>query len=53
MADKRIGIVAAGSDSGAILADIERAEQMGIPAAWLTTGGGRTWMHLPSLPARQ
>ncbi len=39
MTEKRIGIVAAGSDSGAILAGIERAEQMGIPAAWLTTGG--------------
>jgi F420-dependent oxidoreductase-like protein len=36
---KRIGIAISAPDSAGILAGIEQAEQMGIQAAWLTTGG--------------
>jgi F420-dependent oxidoreductase-like protein len=39
MAEKLIGVVASAADSSGILAAIEHAEQLGIPAAWLTTGG--------------
>jgi F420-dependent oxidoreductase-like protein len=39
MDQKLIGIVASGPESAEILASIEQADQMGIPAAWLTTGG--------------
>jgi F420-dependent oxidoreductase-like protein len=39
MAQKLIGVVVSASDSAGVLAGIEQAEQMGIPAAWLTTGG--------------
>ena len=41
MSEKRIGVAITGSDSSAILAGIEKAEDMGIHAAWLTTGGAR------------
>jgi len=39
MDQKRIGVVVSAADSAGILARIEQAEQLGIPAAWLTTGG--------------
>ena len=39
MAEKRIGVAVSAPDSAAILAGIEQLEGMGIPAAWLTTGG--------------
>jgi F420-dependent oxidoreductase-like protein len=39
MAQKLIGVVVSAADSPSILAGIEHAEQLGISAAWLTTGG--------------
>ena len=39
MTEKRIGVVVTGADSGAILESVKNAEQSGISAAWLTTGG--------------
>jgi F420-dependent oxidoreductase-like protein len=39
MDQKLIGVVVSAPDGAAILAGIEQAEQLGIPAAWLTTGG--------------
>ena len=39
MAQQRIGVQVTGPDSAAVLDGIVRAEAMGIPAAWLTTGG--------------
>lgn len=39
MSEKTIGVVAMARDATGVLANIERAERMGIPAAWLTTGG--------------
>ena len=39
MSPKRIGVAVTGPNSAAVLAGIERAEELGIPAAWLTTGG--------------
>jgi F420-dependent oxidoreductase-like protein len=39
MAQKLIGVVVSAADSPGILAGIEHAEQLGISAAWLTTGG--------------
>ena len=39
MADRRLGLVATGQDSAAVLASIGKAEELGISAAWLTTGG--------------
>lgn len=39
MGQKRIGIAVFGPNSGAVLDGIERAETLGIQAAWLTTGG--------------
>lgn len=39
MDQKLIGVVVSAPDSPGILAGIEHAEQLGIPAAWLTTGG--------------
>jgi F420-dependent oxidoreductase-like protein len=39
MDQKLIGVVISAADSAGILAGIERAEHLGIPAAWLTTGG--------------
>ena len=38
MSQKTIGVAVFGPDSAAVLAGIERAEELGIPAAWLTTG---------------
>ena len=40
MAPKRIGIAITGSSSAATVERIEQAEEQGIPAAWLTSGGG-------------
>jgi F420-dependent oxidoreductase-like protein len=39
MAQKLIGVVVSAADSPGVVASIEHAEQLGIPAAWLTTGG--------------
>lgn len=39
MPENRIGVAVTGPNSAAVLAGIQRAETMGIPAAWLTTGG--------------
>jgi F420-dependent oxidoreductase-like protein len=39
MAQKLIGVVVSAADSSGILAGIDHAEHLGIPAAWLTTGG--------------
>jgi F420-dependent oxidoreductase-like protein len=39
MEPKLIGVVVSAPESREVLAGIERAEQAGIPAAWLTTGG--------------
>ena len=39
MGQKLIGVVVSATDSAGILAGIEQAEQLGVPAAWLTTGG--------------
>ena len=39
MPKKRLGLVVEGQDSTAILEGIQRAEELGISAAWLITGG--------------
>jgi F420-dependent oxidoreductase-like protein len=39
MAQKRIGVAAMAPDATGVMANIEKAEEMGIPAVWLTTGG--------------
>ena len=39
MDQKLIGVVVSAPDSAGILTGIEQAERLGIPAAWLTTGG--------------
>ncbi|MBI2871682.1 MAG: LLM class flavin-dependent oxidoreductase [Chloroflexi bacterium] len=39
MSDKRIGVAAMGGDASAVLARIQELERLGMPAAWLTTGG--------------
>ena len=39
MAQRKLGVHVTGPDSGAILAGIQKAEEAGIQAAWLTTGG--------------
>ena len=39
MAEKRIGVAAMGGDSRAVVARIQRLEELGIAAAWLTSGG--------------
>ncbi len=39
MSQRKIGVAVRGPDSTAVLAAIERAEKLGIQAAWLTTGG--------------
>ena len=39
MSERRIGVAITAPDSGTVLAGLEKAEEMGIPAAWLTTGG--------------
>ena len=39
MAEKRIGVAAMGGDSRAVVARIQHLEELGIAAAWLTSGG--------------
>jgi F420-dependent oxidoreductase-like protein len=39
MDQRLIGVVVSAPDSAGVLAGIEQAERLGIPAAWLTTGG--------------
>ena len=39
MTTQRVGVVVDGQDSAAVLAGIQKAEELGIQAAWLTTGG--------------
>ena len=39
MSEKLIGVAVSGSNSDEILGRIERSEQAGIPAVWMTTGG--------------
>ncbi len=41
MSDKLIGVVVSGTTSEQVLGRIERSEQAGIPAVWMTTGGAR------------
>ena len=42
MTERRVGIEIPGSDVHGVLADIREAEDLGIQAAWMTTGGPRT-----------
>ena len=39
MAEKRIGVAAMGGDSRTVVARIQHLEELGIEAAWLTSGG--------------
>jgi F420-dependent oxidoreductase-like protein len=39
MGDTRIGVAAAGGDGAEVLARIQKLEESGVDAAWLTTGG--------------
>jgi len=39
MSEQIIGVAVSAPDSAAVLASIQKAERLGIPAAWLTTGG--------------
>ncbi|ETX06423.1 LLM class flavin-dependent oxidoreductase [Candidatus Entotheonella palauensis] len=41
MSDQRIGVAVRGDRANDILNMIERAEELGIDAAWMTTGGAR------------
>jgi len=41
MSQKRVGVAVGGDNVHEVLAAIERAEQLGIQAAWMTTGGAR------------
>lgn len=41
MSDKLIGVAVSGATTEQILGRIERSDQAGIPAAWMTTGGAR------------
>jgi len=41
MSQKLIGVAVRGDNASAVLEMIERAEQLGIQAAWMTTGGAR------------
>lgn len=53
-AAKRIGVVAAGQDTQEVLRRIQHMEELGIPAAWLTTGGaGRDGLTLFAAAATQ
>ena len=38
MSPKKIGVAVSEPNSAAVLAGIERVEELGLPAAWLTTG---------------
>ena len=51
---RRIGIAVVGRDSSEVVERIQQAEEMGIPAAWLTTGGaGRDALTLFAAAAVQ
>jgi F420-dependent oxidoreductase-like protein len=39
MGQSRIGVAVTGPDSAAVVAGIQRAEEVNVPAAWLVTGG--------------
>ncbi len=39
MAERRIGVAAMGGDSRAVVSRIQQLEELGIAAAWLTSGG--------------
>ena len=39
MSEKRIGVAVSGSNAPEVIGIIDRAEELGIHAAWLTTGG--------------
>ena len=39
MSQNRIGVAVSAAGSGAILEGIQKADEQGIPAVWLTTGG--------------
>ncbi|MBI3325736.1 MAG: LLM class flavin-dependent oxidoreductase [Nitrospinae bacterium] len=39
MSEQMIGVAVSAPESAGVLANIEKAERLGIPAAWLTTGG--------------
>ena len=41
MSQRRVGVAVGGDKVNDVLAAIERAEQLGIQAAWMTTGGAR------------
>jgi alkanesulfonate monooxygenase SsuD/methylene tetrahydromethanopterin reductase-like flavin-dependent oxidoreductase (luciferase family) len=41
MSERRIGVALSGSNAAALMEQIERAEQAGIQAVWMTTGGAR------------
>src|ERR671922_1906463 len=41
MSQKRVGVAVGGDKVNDVLAMIERAEHLGIQAAWMTTGGAR------------
>ena len=41
MSDKLIGVAVSGATTEQVLGRIERSDQAGIPAAWMTTGGAR------------
>ena len=41
MSQKIVGVDVGASTAGEVLKSLERAEQLGIPAAWMTTGGVR------------
>ena len=44
MVQKRVGVAPRGANSGAVLEAIERAEELGIQAAWLAYGrSGARW----------
>jgi F420-dependent oxidoreductase-like protein len=41
MRDKLLGVAVRGHETADVLASIQRCEQVGVPAAWMTTGGAR------------
>src|SRR2546427_13155473 len=41
MSERRIGVALSGSHAAALLGQIERTEQAGMQAVWMTTGGAR------------
>ena len=47
-----IGVAIRGNTASEALAMIEQAEQLGIHAAWMTTGGARLTARSPSTSTR-